>query len=315
MRSKTVFLFISFLLSFLVAESFCRLLFGKRLVMHYEKSGLYYFEPNQHGWYLLGYPPAKINNIGARGDNLDVKNMRERGKVVFLGDSVTFGWLLADNETIPHIFGEAMNLGPQEVVNLANGGFGIDHMKEMYLYHQNLFAKGDKIIVILMKFDLFNRPLEPYKGNLLKEAFWKVRSYSSFISWSYVVLKNMGLHLKHAYEKASHSPDESSSEQSGGPMTLASFERTLSELSGLVKRNDQKMILVFYEYEKSAYSDLAGRYCNKHNFHCITDVWRYAKDLKERGNAIYLGDHVHPTAVMNQAVGKAIAQFVKQKGY
>src|SRR3989344_6136722 len=162
---------------FILGEIITRNTIGNRLIVDVEPSGMHHFEPNQFGWY--GHDtiyPAKINNIGARGENVDIKNKK---KVIFLGDSYTFGWRLKDDETFPYYFG---NLTNNNVINLGMGGFGIGHMISSYDFHNNLFKSGDTIIVVLTEGN-FYVPLSPYKNDWKKEAFWEVKRRSAFTSY------------------------------------------------------------------------------------------------------------------------------------
>lgn len=63
-----------FLIFFIIAEVSSRMIIGKRLIVQVEEDGLYHFKPNQEGWYShrLRTPHAKINDVGARGENIDI---------------------------------------------------------------------------------------------------------------------------------------------------------------------------------------------------------------------------------------------------
>lgn len=312
MKSKIAIFFISIVISLMFGEYFCRTVFGDRLVMHFENSGLYYFKPHQNGWYLLNYPSAHINNLGARGDNIAISAIHEKEKFIFLGDSFTFGWLLSDEETIPHFFMKEMNLSGGEVLNFGNGGFGIDHMIAMYRYWLNLFSEGDTVIVIIPEID-FYRTMTPFQRNILKTVFWKIREKSSFISWSYVVLRNWGLHVKSFLEeKIFPLPAHGLPATTKKSLDDFSFERSLLGLVDLVHSKKQKLIFVFYSFEKTDYSDKSQAFCKKHQLTCMTEIWRYADDIVKRGGEIYAPDYAHPSSLLNQNVGKAIAQFVRR---
>src|SRR3989344_6734855 len=75
---------------FILGEIITRNIIGNRLIVDVEPSGMHHFEPNQFGWY--GHDtiyPAKINNIGARGWDIDLNLIESKKNVVFLGDSYT----------------------------------------------------------------------------------------------------------------------------------------------------------------------------------------------------------------------------------
>ncbi|MBI4125648.1 MAG: SGNH/GDSL hydrolase family protein [Deltaproteobacteria bacterium] len=307
MKQKAILLTVSVLVCLFVGEVFCRIMIGRRLIPHQEENGLYYFKPGQRGWYLLGFPPAKINNLGARGENVDVPAAARRKKFLFFGDSFTFGWMVADDETIPHIFMKEMGLTPEEVLNFGNGGFGIDHMKALYLRQRELWNRRDTIIAILIAQDL-NRPMRPPTPSRLKEAFWRVRSKSSFISWGYVVSRNAWLRWR-------PSPADEPSSPPPPPLTSALLERQLLPFARLVGGSGQELIFIFYEFKKSAYSDRGGAFCAKYGLVCMTDVWRHTDKVRKEGNGLYAWDEAHPSAVLNQEVGKAIARFIDENSH
>ena len=70
------------------------------------------------------------NSRGYRGPELDYVKAAGTRRVVFVGDSQTWGWGVSDNETISHFTGQLLNErtadAKYEVVNLGASGFGID---------------------------------------------------------------------------------------------------------------------------------------------------------------------------------------------
>src|SRR3989344_4195339 len=165
---------------FILGEIITRNTIGNRLIVEVEPNGMHHFGPNQFGWY--GHDtiyPAKIDNVGARGEDLDINELRDKSNVIFLGDSYTFGWRLKDDETLPYYFG---NLTNDNILNFGMGGFGIDHMISSYNFNNNLFKSRDTIIVVLTEGN-FYVPLSSYKNDWKKEAFWEVKRRSAFTSY------------------------------------------------------------------------------------------------------------------------------------
>lgn len=70
------------------------------------------------------------NARGYRGPELDYQKSDGIKRVVFIGDSQTWGWGVSDDETIPYFTGQLLNertsKSQYEVVNLGASGFGID---------------------------------------------------------------------------------------------------------------------------------------------------------------------------------------------
>ena len=69
---------------FIVGEVVTRNVIGNRLIVEVEPSGMHHFEPNQFGWY--GHDtvyPARINNIGARGEDTNLIELEEKPRLSF----------------------------------------------------------------------------------------------------------------------------------------------------------------------------------------------------------------------------------------
>ncbi|MDD5254392.1 MAG: SGNH/GDSL hydrolase family protein [Candidatus Nanoarchaeia archaeon] len=284
---------IIFLVFFAIAETFSRAIIGKRLIVTVEESGLYYFNPNQEGWYSysLKVPKARINNIGARGSDIEETN---KTKYVFFGDSFTFGWGLNDNETIPVYFNEETK---NPVINFGNGGYGLDHMIESYKFHNSLFKENDVILVFLIEAD-FYRPLIPYQKSFEKEMFWKVKEKSSFIAWTWATSQ----HLMGALEGKD---DIKIKEEKD--IFIENREKLLS-FNDLVEGNNQKLIYVFYEYNKTKYSLDAGAFCKENSLNCITDIYEFTNKVDPGIRYIYDGSH--PSKESNKEVATGIAKFI-----
>ena len=277
---------------FILGEIITRNTIGNRLIVDVEPSGMHHFEPNQFGWY--GHDtiyPAKINNIGARGENVDIKNKK---KVIFLGDSYTFGWRLKDDETFPYYFG---NLTNDNVINFGMGGFGLDHMISSYDFHNNLFKSGDTIIVVLTEGN-FYVPLSPYKSDWKKEAFWEVKRRSAFTSYIWA---------RFSAWKASFKQD-SSSELNTTVFSDENKEK-LVDFNNKITNNNQNVVYVFLEHDFSDYSKEAERFCNEKNLKCITDIPIITEKVKNEGKEIFTVDGHHNSKYLNEELAKHILSY------
>lgn len=292
---KTIFSILTvvviLLVVFLVFEVFSRIIVGKRLIVKVEEDGLYHFKPNQQGWYhhKLRTPPARINNVGARGSDVDVLSK----KYIFLGDSFTFGWELKDNETMSYYFMDKNGLSGQ-VINYGNGGFGLEHMISTYNFYKDLFGKNNVVIAILIEDD-FYRPLEPYQESRIKELFWKVREKSSSISWIWANFRVVQNLIKNV-EREKESKDIF--EEDG---------KKLLDFKNLVKNDEGTLVYVFYEYNQTEYSNKARMFCEKNDLLCITDVYESMK-----GENIYGFDGTHPSNDTNLRVAERITNFINK---
>lgn len=299
----TVFFILLF--SFCILEIFSRLLIGQRLIVHVEENGLYHFKPNQEGWYThyLRTPKAKINNIGARGQDVQMNMLNRTKKYIFLGDSFTFGWELKDNETISNYFMEQNSLNHTNIINYGNGGFGIDHMFSTYSFYKSFFNEGDTFFVILIEGD-FYRPITEYKTSFIKEIFWLVRKKSSFISWTWAI-------FRHFFTFTGKINNETlENEDTFGDIN----QKKLLNFKDLIFKNKQNLVYVFYEYNQSSYSNKADEFCKKNNLMCITNIYDFISIVRAKNKEVYSVDKGHPSSESNYEVAKGMVKFINKKG-
>ncbi|MBU1203999.1 MAG: hypothetical protein KKG60_02935 [Nanoarchaeota archaeon] len=294
-----IFVIVIIAVLFLILEISCMVIVGKRLIVEVEENGLYYFKPNQDGWYShrLRVPSARINNIGARGEDIELDLLNTTKKYIFLGDSFTFGWELSDEQTISSYFLKGGSFDDNQVINYGNGGFGVYHMEEMYNFHNNLFNKGDIVVMVLIEAD-FYRLMVPYEESFVKEVFWKIREKSSLVSFLWASLRHMMGGFK---EDGGFKGEGSVFEENGD---------NLLEFNEAVEEKGQKLVYVFYEYDYTDYSAYARDFCHKKGLFCITDVPSYIDVVRNRGGEVYAADAGHPSAESNEEVAKRITNFI-----
>lgn len=289
------------LLIFIIGEILSRLFVGNRLIVKVEENGLYHFNPNQNGWYthIIDIPHARINNIGARGEDIDISLLKSTKKYIFLGDSFTFGWDLEDTQTIPFYFSKQESFKENTVLNYANGGFGLDHMTATYDFYNHFFVKNDTIVMIILEDDLY-REMTPYNRSLIKERFWQVKEKSSFISWIWANFR----HISVAVQKQSNQIQDKD--------IFTKKEQKLLDFKNNLKNDNINIVYVFYEYNHTSYSDKASNFCKKNNLACITNIYDSIKEVKNAKKNIYTIDNAHPSNESNLAVAKQIVNFINK---
>ena len=288
---------------FAATEIASRMSIGKRLIVSVDPTGVYYFQPNQEGWYthLLRTPHARINNLGGRGEDVDITNMNSIKKYIFLGDSFTFGWELENTETIPYYF---MNLSSKltkdKVINYGNGGYGIHHMIAAYEMRKEIFMKDDTLIMILPEVD-FYRQLVPYQQSRIRELFWRIRSKSSSISWAWAIIRQ---------ETAER---EASKKDIAKQDVFREFAPEMINFNTKVESKNMQVIWVFYEYEYTDYSKDAKEFCRANNLECINSIPEAIERVKNKEREVYAVDKAHPSAFSNEEVAREIINFINQE--
>ena len=285
---------------FVVGEIVTRHTIGNRLIVEVEPSGMHHFESNQFGWY--GHDTifsARINNIGARGEDTNLAELKEKMSIIFLGDSYTFGWRLRDNETFPSYFSDLVE-DKAVVINFGMGGFGLDHLIANYNFNKNLFKKGDIFIIVLEKSN-FYVPLNPYEADWKKEFFWEVKRKSAFISYIWA---------RFSAWKAGFNPP---SQKTKDPVFSEENNQKLIDFKDKLKNNKQEMAYIFLEHNTSNYSIDAERFCLKNNLICITDIPDVVKKVEINGKEVYTVDDRHNSRDLNEELSKHILSYLKKE--
>ena len=311
--SNLVLLVFSIVLFFIFGEIFSRIFIGDILIKQVEDNGFSYYKSNQNGGYSTQYGSmeARINNIGARGKDVDVDFIKKNNKYVFLGDSFTFGWGLKDNETIPYYFKEFMNLDNSQVLNYAEERYGVKHMVESYRHYNELFNEGDIIVMVIMEHD-FNRTIKSINKSSLNYFLIEIRRHSSFISYlyekEYFLMEILyGLRTKKEHEFFL-------SQKLGGPYFNEEKEKELIEFRNILNEKNQTLVIVFYEEEEHSkfsedYSKRAKIFCEKNNIYCITNISSIIKKIDKKIGK-YAVDGKHSSAYSNYKVAEEIANFI-----
>jgi hypothetical protein len=286
----------------IIGEIFCRIVFGNVLIKEYKSDGWFYLLPNQSGW----YPPsitdrARINNLGARGNDVNLSWIENNNKYVFFGDSFTFGWLLKDDQTMPHYFQKFMNLSDNQVINFGQGGYGIDHMIENYKFNSGLFKSGDVFFVVIIDQD-FIRPITPLNMGPIKGFLWDIKRHSSFLSFLY---ESTGVLQYNIKSDLGIQP-----KLSGEYFNETSFGKII-DFNSLLKSKNQTLVLIFYEYNQTNFSKEGINLCSNNKLNCVTNVPQYISTLN-KNETLFASDGGHPSQYSNYVVANDVANFIKQ---
>lgn len=290
-----------------VGEMTTRILIGKRLLIaEVPDAGHCVFKPNQEGWY---YPnlsaSARMNNVGARGMDVDINLLAKEKKYIFFGDSFTFGYALQEAETIPHFFQQEGEFQKEQVLNYGNNAFGPRHMISTYHFYEKYFHPGDTVVMVLIEDDL-TRTSPLYFGSRSKEILWSIKAKSSFAAWAWESSRFSVEKIRMWFSKK---PTQKVSPADPYPemgSLLTSFHAEL-------KRKHQELVVVFYEYKPTTFSSRAREFCEAHRLHCVTDIYDTFKTLREKQVKLQIFDDLHPTPQANLAVAKGLVDHFAKK--
>ena len=145
-------------LTLLTAEIFLRIFFGLPHgafnCLLSAKNGLY--PRNSTITMSYGFKPytVRTNSWGMRGEGIAFKKEAGKKRIIALGDSVTDGFFVENNETYPYYLSKILNAGGYrcEVLSVAKGGGSRD--KEYALLKAVMLLKPDIVILTFVNNDI-----------------------------------------------------------------------------------------------------------------------------------------------------------------
>ncbi len=157
------------------------------------------FKPNAAS--RVAWPPelaydVRINSLGLRGAEVGRAPTPGRVRVLALGDSMTFGFYLEEDETWPAQLEQRLRAAGRdvEVINAGVGGYGIPS-ETRFLEERGLGLDPDIVVLAFCANDIrdLDRPHQTYEGQKralgsggkgpLREAAYRTASYELFLRW------------------------------------------------------------------------------------------------------------------------------------
>lgn len=124
---------------------------------------------------LMGVP-VKINSDGFRDDEYPIERSNNH-RLVFLGDSLTFGWGVEKSKTFEAILeAELSKARPTEIINLGTGNYNTEQEVALF-FEKGMKYRPDEVVVFY-----FINDAEPTAG----KSAWQFLGYSRLVTffWS-----------------------------------------------------------------------------------------------------------------------------------
>lgn len=119
-----------------------------QIVYRYDPDIRYVMAPSQKGWIDDGL--ISVNSLGFRGPEVVSPKPRGRFRVAVIGDSVTLGWGVADDQPfsaqLERLLHERFPGQDLDIVNLGVGGY--DTRQEVTLLDRNLSALEPDLVIV-----------------------------------------------------------------------------------------------------------------------------------------------------------------------
>lgn len=161
-----------------VAEGILRLSGYGRLIL-YEPDPLLYWrpKPNQQCFTKIGRHPVRVNRHGTRGADFAVPKPAGVLRLLSLGDSRTFGWGLAEEETYSARLQALLQdyFGDGRRVEVINAGVNAWSYQQMHLYFRHVALGFQPDVVILAEANLWTQFSEQSSPEFVRRFLWRVR--------------------------------------------------------------------------------------------------------------------------------------------
>jgi len=287
--------------------------------------------------------PVTINAKGLRGPELDYAKPPGAFRVLYLGDSVTFGFGLPDHEqTFPYRTGEALRSEmPAVAVETINAGVdGYSPWQErLFLEREGLRYDPDLVVLAFVLNDVTEKlNLVRFGGS--SEGFQLSNSYASrmerLASHSAIVqtARSLGARLRFGEDVREGARRQQRVEvrtlvdDPDDPEIRKAWEMTAENLHGLfslTREHDVPILLVLVPFRfqlddpegSSGPQQKAGAIASEAEVAVLDLLPVLAARMRDRGetpNDYYL-DADHLTALGNEIVGRALADRIVREGW
>ena len=247
-----------------------------------------------------------INSDGLRDKEYPVDKTDAR-RIVFLGDSLTFGWGVEDNKTFATLIEEDLNSKePTEVINFGTGNYNTEQEVNLFI-DKGLKYNPDKVVLFYF---INDAELTPEKSGL-----WFL-GYSHFISFYWSRINSLMNNLVPSksfqeYYESLYDQDEQG---------WINARKAILQLRDICKENGIEFQVVLLpelhdvnnEIFANVYNNLA-RFLGENNI----DFLNLAKLFENHPNQIELWvsfDDAHPNNIAHRKIAESSLDFISNKG-
>ena len=168
----------TFLLCFLVLELILRMAGYGNLIIYEPHPRLFWrIKPSQECYTKVGRKPVRINSHGTRGPEFEREKPPDTLRVLFLGDSKTFGWGLSENETYSVVLGNLLQnqFTNGKKVEVINAGVNAWSYPQMAIYFEEYGKKLAPDFVIIGDANLWTQFSETSSPEFVTDFMRRVR--------------------------------------------------------------------------------------------------------------------------------------------
>lgn len=193
----------TFLLCFVLLELVLRIAGYGNLVLYEPHPQLFWkIKPCQECYTKVGRKPVHINSHGTRGPEIELTKPTNTIRLLFLGDSKTFGWGLSQEETYASRAGTLLEqrLGREKKIEVINAGVNAWSYPQMAVYFEEYGRKFAPDAVIVGDANLWTQFSEKSSPEFVQDFMQRVRLKNflrRFATFHYIV----EVQLESVYQK------------------------------------------------------------------------------------------------------------------
>ena len=317
-------LFVSvFFLCFGILEVVLRLSGYGNLEVYDPDPILYWrLKPNQDCYTKVNHKPVHINSHGTRGAEFSIEKPANTIRILSLGDSRTFGWGLAENETYSAVLKGLLQkqylAGTK--VEVINAGVNAWSYPQMGLYFRNTGLSYKPDIVILAEANQWTQFSEKNPPEFVRQFMRRVR-LKNLLRRCAIYHYAIELKLKAFYERhrtkfipVDAAQDELfKAQQQSNPEGV--FRDAIDELCRLAKEHTIRPVLLYLpavDEASAPNTPLILKVKREISEKRHVPLLDFSAEVQKAGNSLYLeGDPVHFNASGNALIATRLFELVK----
>jgi lysophospholipase L1-like esterase len=252
---------------------------------------------------LMGVP-VRINGDGLRDRDYPIERTGAR-RLVFLGDSLTFGWGVEEDLRFESILERELGKrAPTEIINLGTGNYNTVQEVELFLA-KGMKYKPDEVVVFWFVNDAEPTP---------QVSRWELLGHSRFVTFFWSRLKTL---MSRVDERKSFQGYYAGLYGDGEPGWIAEQEAFLKLKRAADAGGFGLRVVLLPELHDPARQPFAGQHAKvmaflARNGIAALDVTPAFKDVTEPLKLWVAPDDAHPNADAHAIIAKAVEPFLRK---
>ena len=279
-------------------------------------------KPDQDCYTKIDHKPVHINSHGTRGPDFETAKSVNTIRILSLGDSRTFGWGLAQEETYSGRLQQLLQQQPGRMrkVEVINAGVNAWSYPQMFVYFRDIALRYKADIMVLAEANMWTQFSERNNPEFVKKFMWRVRLKNflrRFAIYHYIVevkLKNLYEQQRTKFIPVDPEHDMLFKEQQQQDPN-AVFRAAIEDLCRLAQSNGVKPVLLYLPMAQDLNATNTPAILKvKQDVHNRLNVplVDLTPDLRPEGKALYLeADPVHLNVRGNEIVSRRLFETVK----